>query len=169
MADVEVRRVEPGDWRAIRAVRLEMLEDSPLAFITTLTEARALPDSVWIDRCTQPPDGAAATFGAFVGDRAVGMAVGLDKSRPGRSVVAVVSVYVSPDHRRTGVADRLMAGVEDWAVARGVRWTSLWVVDGNDGARAFYEQRGYRSTFDRQRITGPPVRWERRMQKRLRS
>ncbi len=145
-----------------------MLLDSPLAFITTHAEAEALPDEVWIERCTAQPDGTTATFGAFDADRAVGMAVGVDRSRPGRKVVAVVSVYVSPQCRRQGIADALTSEVEAWAVERGATSTSLWVVDGNDGARTFYERRGYGMTLDRQRITAPPVRWERRMEKRLR-
>lgn len=167
MSSVVIRRVRTEDWRAIRALRLEMLLDSPLAFITTHAEAEALPDAVWIERCSPTPDGTTATFAAFEGDDAVGMAVGVDRSRPGRRVVAVVSVYVSPALRRRGIAGRLMAEVEAWAADRGAGSTSLWVVDGNDGARRFYEERGYRPTLDRQRITAPPVRWERRMEKPL--
>ena len=95
------------------------------------------------------------------------MAVGLDKSRPGRRVVAIVSVYVSPGFRRRGIAGSLMGQVERWAATRGARRTSLWVVDGNEAAARFYEGRGYRRTLDRQKIRTPPVRWEARMEKRL--
>ena len=168
LSPVVIRRVRTEDWRTIRALRLEMLLDSPLAFITTHPEAAAMPDEVWIERCTSRPDGTTATYAAFDGDVAVGMAVGVDRTRPGRRVVAVVSVYVSPSHRRHGVAGCLMSEVESWAVLRGAHSTSLWVVDGNDGARGFYERIGYRMTLDRQRITAPPVRWETRMEKPLR-
>lgn len=164
-----IRRVTTADWRAIKALRLDMLEDSPLAFITTYDEAAAHPDSVWIERCTPDPKGESVAFAVFAGERAVGMAVGLDKSRPGRHVVAVVSVYVASAVRRRGLAGALMDRVEDWAAhERAATTTSLWVVDGNDVARRFYEQRGYRSTFDRQKIRTPPVRWETRMEKQLR-
>ena len=60
-----------------------------------------------------------------------------------------------------------MSGVESWAMAIGATTTSLWVVDDNASARAFYENRGYRPTLDRQRITAPPQRWETRMYRTL--
>jgi GNAT superfamily N-acetyltransferase len=165
---ITIRRVETDDWRAIKALRLQMLEESPLAFITTYDEASAQPDSVWIERCTPDPGDGSVSYAAFDAEHAVGMAVGLDKSRPGRRVVAVVSVYVAPTLRRRGLAGRLMDGVEEWARERAATATSLWVVDGNDAARRFYAQRGYRPTFDRQKIRTPPVRWETRMEKSLR-
>lgn len=60
-----------------------------------------------------------------------------------------------------------MEGVEGWARSKGVGLTSLWVVDGNDAARRFYEQLGYAATLDRQKISVPPVRWETRLVKDL--
>ena len=43
MADVTVRRVRPEDTGRIRAIRLEMLVDSPLAFLERVDEAAARP------------------------------------------------------------------------------------------------------------------------------
>lgn len=166
-SEIVVRRVRADDWKAIKAIRLEMLLDSPLAFVTTYEEAAAHDDRVWIDRCSHDPDGEIGSFAAFTGRDAVGMAVGVDKAASGWPVVSIVSVYVSPSLRRHGVAGRLMGSVELWAAARGATSTSLWVVDGNEGARAFYDRRGYESTGDRQRITTPPIRWETRLEKRL--
>lgn len=164
---ITVRPIVADDWRAIRAVRLEMLQRDPLAFITTYDEAAGYANEVWIRRCTPDAEGRSASFAAFAADRAVGMAVGLDKARPGRRVVAIVSVYVSPEFRRRGIAGRLMGEVEGWAIERRAKTTSLWVVDGNEAAARFYEGRGYRRTLDRQKIRTPPVRWEARMEKRL--
>lgn len=151
----------------LRAIRLEALADSPTAFITTLEEANGYPDAVWVDRSTEDPEGGQATFLAVGKDRCRGMVIGLDRSSSGREVVAIVSVYVAPDVRRSGVGDALMDAVEAWARERGSEVTSLWVVEGNDGARGFYEARGYRATLDRQKISVPPVRWETRFEFRL--
>ena len=35
------------DWAHLRALRLEMLADTPLAFLETLDDARAEPESQW--------------------------------------------------------------------------------------------------------------------------
>jgi GNAT superfamily N-acetyltransferase len=168
---IEVRRVREGDWRRLREIRLEALDDSPEAYITTLAEARRFPDSLWRDRVASGSRGdEQATMIAVEGARTVGMAIGLQRlhrSSVAPGVVAIVSVYVSPDVRRRGVARRLMAAVEAWAASVGATTTSLWVVEGNDGARAFYESLGYAATLDRQRIEVPPARWETRMVKRL--
>jgi GNAT superfamily N-acetyltransferase len=165
---IEVRRIRPTEWRRLRDVRLEALADSPQAFITTLAEARRFPDSLWSDRASVGSEGPGqATMIAVSGGRTVGMAVGLDRSSVAPGVVAVVSVFVSPDVRRRGVARALMAAVEAWASGVGATTTSLWVVDGNEGARTLYESLGYRMTLDRQPIRVPPPRWETRMVKRL--
>ena len=95
------------------------------------------------------------------------MAIGLDRSDRAPGVVAVVSVFVSASARRNGVGDALMNAVESWALAIDAATTSLWVVDDNDAARGFYENRGYRLTLARQRIMAPPQRWETRMYKTL--
>lgn len=151
----------------LKAIRLEALTDSPTAFITTFDEASGYPDALWVERSSEDPEGGQATFLAVGKDRCRGMAVGLDRSSSGRDVVAIVSVYVAPDVRRSGIGNALMDAVEAWATVRGVEATSLWVVDGNDRARGFYEARGYRATLDRQKIPLPPVRWETRFELRL--
>ena len=165
---IEVRRIAPGDERRLREIRIEALEDAPLAFITTAEEARAHPDDLWHRRVLAGSSGTdQATFLACAGEATVGMAIGLDRSDRAPGVVAVVSVFVSSSARRRGVGDALMSAVESWAMAIGATTTSLWVVDDNASARAFYENRGYRPTLDRQRITAPPQRWETRMYRTL--
>ena len=167
-ATYDVRPVRPDEWERLRAIRLEMLRDTPEAYITTLDEALAFPDDVWIDRAVKGAAGEdQSTLIAVDGTDTVGMAVGL-LPRPFRPDVApVVSVYVAPRARRSGVGTRLMGAVEAWAKSVGAHATSLWVVDGNDPARSFYDSLGYRATLDRQKISIPPVRWETRMVKAL--
>ena len=165
---IEVRRIAPGDERRLREIRIEALEDAPLEFITKVEDERAHPDDLWHRRVLAGSSGTdQATFLACAGEATVGMAIGLDRSDRAPGVVAVVSVFVSSSARRRGVGDALMSAVESWAMAIGATTTSLWVVDDNASARAFYENRGYRPTLDRQRITAPPQRWETRMYRTL--
>ena len=49
-AAVEVRRVRPSDAAITRALRLEMLADSPLAFLETLAQAAARPHAEYAAR-----------------------------------------------------------------------------------------------------------------------
>ena len=55
----------------------------------------------------------------------------------------VEQVYVSGDHRGSGVADTLLADAERRIRAAGFERTWLAVVAGNARARRFYERRGW--------------------------
>jgi ribosomal-protein-alanine N-acetyltransferase len=55
----------------------------------------------------------------------------------------VVTLDVALEHRRKGLAGRLMREVEAFALAAGVRWMQLHVFMGNAGAVHFYEGLGY--------------------------
>ena len=168
MTSAVVRPIESHEWQRLRSVRCEALVDTPTAFITTIDEAKALPDAVWIDLAEAGSRGEdQTTWIAVDGADTVGMAVGLLRTDARPGVVPIVSVFVSPRARRTGTGRRLMNGVEDWARSKEAKLTSLWVVDGNDPARRFYEGLGYVATLDRQKISVPPVRWETRLVKGL--
>ncbi|NJM46247.1 MAG: GNAT family N-acetyltransferase [Alkalinema sp. RU_4_3] len=52
-------------------------------------------------------------------------------------------LYVEPDHRRRGLATKLMAAAEAWARARGDRQLGLQVFLVNGGAIALYESLGF--------------------------
>ena len=168
MTSIDVRSIEAHEWERLREIRLEALADTPTAFITTLDEARAFPDSVWIDRASAGASGEdQRTVLAIDGADTVGMSVGLFRPHARSGVVPIVSVYVSPRARRDGTGTRLMQDLEAWARTKGASMTSLWVVDTNEVARRFYERLGYVATLDRQKITVPPVRWETRLVKDL--
>jgi GNAT superfamily N-acetyltransferase len=165
---VEVRALAPDEWGRLKAIRLEALADSPLAYTTTLDEASRFPDSVWQERASGSAHGLEQiTMIGVDGRKTVAMGVGLLRRNRRHSLVAIVSVYVSPEYRRSGTGGAVMRGIEAWARRNGADATSLWVVDDNERARVFYESLGYRATLDRQRITVPPVRWETRFVKRL--
>ena len=130
----------------MRALRLEMLADTPMAFGETLRTASALDERVWRDRARrgENPRGAAlVAIDEAAGGRFVGTMGGyIDPTGP-----MLVGVYVSPAYRgRTlGVTDRLLDGVEEWA-----RDFSdvllLHVHTQNTRAIAAYERRGYVAT-----------------------
>lgn len=150
---VEIRRIQPHEWKDAKSIRLEMLADTPSAYLTTLAEAAAFEDHVWIDRAV---DGSAgdrqATYLGYDQMNPVAMAVGLNRDVGGVAGLLVFSVYVKAAHRGTAVASELMAAVEDWGRSWKAPLATLWVTETNERARGFYEKIGYHPTGDRKAI-----------------
>ncbi|MEB3313443.1 MAG: GNAT family N-acetyltransferase [Cyanobacteriota bacterium] len=52
-------------------------------------------------------------------------------------------LYVSPEHRRRGIASALLEAAHDWAGQTGYRQISLQVLSHNQAAQLLYEKLGY--------------------------
>jgi GNAT superfamily N-acetyltransferase len=141
----EVRPAVESDWPAYRAIRLEMLEDTPIAFLETLEAARAHPDEHWRRR-TANSSAASELFGAVTPDgRWIGTMGGFHAvSSPDPHLVGV---YVTPAQRgrENGVADALLAAVIAWARPRSDRLL-LEVHESNLPAIRYYERHGFAFT-----------------------
>ncbi|RIJ76727.1 GNAT family N-acetyltransferase [Nakamurella silvestris] len=132
-------------WQYLRDLRWEMLADTPIAYVESLADAKALPESEWrfrARRCAEPNSvGLAAvdengrwigTMSAYISDQ---------------GQVFLVGVYVTPSARGSGVADLLLDGIEAWVIANASsRVLTLGVHESNDRAQAFYRRRGYLPT-----------------------
>jgi ribosomal protein S18 acetylase RimI-like enzyme len=145
---VDVAPMRPEQWRELRALRLEMLADSPLAFVEALAAAERLSDDDWQARAvryTAPGSlnlvAAEPNRGRWVGT----MSVYVDDVAARAYVVAV---YVAPSHRGggAGVADALLDAVEEWARDHGHAELWLEVHEDNPRAQGFYLRRGYEFT-----------------------
>jgi ribosomal protein S18 acetylase RimI-like enzyme len=138
-----VRRVRPDDAARVRALRLEMLADSPLAFLETLAEAAARPHTEYQARIARMATGHdRAQFVAERGGRLVGHAGGM--AWPERTDTTVIfAVYVTPECRGEGVVAALVEGVADWSRAAGRPQLLLEVVTGNDRALRAYRRLGF--------------------------
>lgn len=68
----------------------------------------------------------------------------LGKRRPAGTILYVTEVAVLPEARRTGAATRLMLGVDELAVLKGVESLYLHVDVNNKAAITLYEKAGYR-------------------------
>lgn len=124
----------------MRAVRLAALADAPHAFDSTLERERDRSEAEWGWWCS-----AAATFLFEHQGEALGMAAGVPhRDCPGS--VLLIAVWVHPDRRGTGAADRLVAEVIEWARAQGAAEVCLHVERDNPRARRFYAQCGFRET-----------------------
>lgn len=141
-----VHRVAPADAARMRALRLEMLADSPLAFLETLAQAAARSHEDYRRRIVQASTGCQlAQFVADPGGRLVGHAGGtVLPEDPGATVV--FAVYVTPDQRGCGVLADLVEAVAAWSRECGRSELMLEVVVGNDRAVRAYERLGFVDT-----------------------
>jgi predicted GNAT family acetyltransferase len=141
-----VRRIRPEDAARMRALRLEMLADAPLAFLETIADAAARPHGEFAARVARNASGDdCAQFVADTGGRLVAHAGGI-ASPDDAKVTVVFAVYVTPAYRGTGVLAELVDGVAEWSRAAGRPELLLEVVVGNDRALRAYERLGFVDT-----------------------
>ena len=146
-----VHRVTVDDTARMRALRLEMLADTPLAFLETLAQAAARPHGAYRQRIAQAAHG--GRLAQFVADpggrsRLIGHAGGtVLPEAPGETVV--FAVYVTPEHRGGKVLAELVEAVAAWSRASGRERLMLEVVEGNRRAVRAYEKLGFEDTGER--------------------
>jgi GNAT superfamily N-acetyltransferase len=138
-----IRPTIEQDWRELRALRLEMLSDTPIAFEETLESAERRTESDWRMRAARGSAPTSTTLVAIDRDDAWLGTMGAYVP-PGGSLPFIVAVYVTPSARGrdSGVADGLLAAVERWAAMRNDR-VALEVHEHNLRARRFYERHGF--------------------------
>jgi RimJ/RimL family protein N-acetyltransferase len=141
-----VHRVTPADAGRMRALRLEMLADSPLAFLETIAQAAARSHDDYRRRIVQASSGnRLAQFVADPGGRLIGHAGGtVLPEEPG--VTIVFAVYITPERRGAGVLAELVDAVAQWSREAGRLDLMLEVVVGNDRAVRAYERLGFTDT-----------------------
>ncbi|RLP91847.1 GNAT family N-acetyltransferase [Micromonospora sp. BL4] len=145
-SQAEVRRVRPEDAARMRALRLEMLADAPLAFLETVADAAARPHADYAARIAYTAVGSdTAQFVADPGGRLVGHAGGT--VTPTESGLTVIyAVYITPAWRGTGLLAELVDAVAAWSRACGRPELMLEVVVGNDRAYRAYQRIGFVDT-----------------------
>jgi predicted GNAT family acetyltransferase len=141
-----VRRIRAEDAARMRALRLEMLADSPLAFIETIAEAAARTHKEFAARVARLAVGPeAAQFIAEADARFVAHAGGLI-APDDPTITVIFAVYVTPSWRGRGLLGALVEGVAAWSRSVGRPELLLEVVVGNDRAVRAYERIGFVDT-----------------------
>ena len=129
-----------SEWRSLRALRLEALQDSPLAYGSTHQREVLRLDREWRERAAAGAAGEEEVgFAALADGRWVGMARGYLEP----PVAHLIAVYVAPDWRKRGIGRAVSLAVVAWARERGANAVLLSVSDWNDGARRVYESIGF--------------------------
>ena len=156
---IDVRRVVRDEWAELRGVRLRALTDAPYAFASTHAREAAFDETEWRRRIDSGPWWLARADGV-----PVGLVAGYGAEGDVRHLVAM---WVDPAHRGSGAAAQLVQAVCRWAAEDGGRVVSLWVADGNDRARRFYERLGFTGTGQRQPLPSAPEVGEERLERVL--
>jgi ribosomal protein S18 acetylase RimI-like enzyme len=131
MSTTVLRPAEPDDAGEIAAIWHQGWRDGHLGHVPDALASVRTEDSFQLrarqrvdDTVVASADGAVAGFIMVTGDE-------------------VEQVYVSADHRGTGVAGILLAEAERLVKAAGYPSAWLAVVAGNERARRFYERQGW--------------------------
>lgn len=108
-----LRELTDGDWRALREIRLHALRTEPGLFFRSYADEAGNDDAAWIALATG--DDSHAVFGAFDGERLVGISgVRADS----HDTAGLGMSYVLPEFRRRGLGARLFAARLAWVRAR---------------------------------------------------
>jgi GNAT superfamily N-acetyltransferase len=140
MSSFDIRILGPDDWAVWREVRLRSLADAPDAFGAKLADWQGVNDRE--DRWRTRFDNVAFTAVAVAHDeRQVVGAVGAMHSSPG--AIELVSMWVAPEARGTGVGEALIERVFGWAVSVSIGRVMLNVRRINRPAVALYQRAGF--------------------------
>ncbi len=132
---MEIERISPDDWEHFRTVRLASLLDAPSAFGSRFEDWVDACEERWRARLVAVP----LNLIAYDGAQAVGVVSGQPR---GEGWVELISMWVDPSTRGTGVTGDLIAAVVAWAAAQG-RSTCLMVRGDNARARTAYQRAGF--------------------------
>jgi GNAT superfamily N-acetyltransferase len=139
-----IRMLEPSEWQALRKLRLRALKDSPHAFGSTYEREIAFDEVAWSQRFERT-----AWFAADQGDDLCGMSAGMYAHDDPPHARELVSMWVAPEVRGTGVGGSLINAVKAWASDEGATELYLWVAADNDQAERFYGRFGFKRTGHR--------------------
>ncbi|MFH8618777.1 GNAT family N-acetyltransferase [Streptomyces sp. NPDC017979] len=140
---VALRVVTDQDWPLWRDLRRTAVADAPHAFCSRVEDWDRGEEARWRAMSTGPDS---YNLVADVSGRPVGMARGVRLRTGAEPAYELRSVWVAPEARGWGVADLLVAAVEDWALRQGARSLRLLVAPGNAPADALYRRHGYLPT-----------------------
>ena len=150
-----IRRPSVGDGPVIRELRIAALTDAPYAFGSSLSEILNLPASSFEDDAVRHSSSDTSTsFLLFKENSAIGMVGAFVESSSGRPFIC--SLWLSPLHRGSSLASKLVLTAIQWLQARGAQDIFAWVADKNVRAIGFYRKLGFIKAGDCQALPSNP-------------
>jgi ribosomal protein S18 acetylase RimI-like enzyme len=157
-----IKVLTPANWTELRDIRLSALRESPRAFLSTHKEEVSWGQDQWLAEF----DRGDWTIG-LIADQAVSLLGATRTPDTPSSECYLEYLWVARKHRRSGVADNMLAFTCDRLRAAGVRTALLYVLNGNDPAMRLYKRAGFTSAGEPQPLAGFPGRTEELLQRSI--
>ena len=140
---ITIRRIQICETALYKQIRLASLKDAPNAFETTYDAALQRTDEMWHARVESTAQGSdQAIFLALFDQLPIGIAA-LVRIKGQTDSGELMQVWVSPEHRGTGVAWDLMNSIFKWAQENNFHRIIAGVTKVNAGALKFYTKYGF--------------------------
>jgi ribosomal protein S18 acetylase RimI-like enzyme len=138
-----IRELRAGDVESYVKLRREALLDSPLAFVASPADDRFSSPEAIRDQLQRAPE--FVIMGAFRPRLVSSVGLYRDRLLKSSHKAHLWGMYMTPNHRRQGVASGLLDAVLRHAAAlAGVSWVHLKVSAATPGAQRLYERAGFR-------------------------
>jgi ribosomal protein S18 acetylase RimI-like enzyme len=169
---IVLKPITPDRALVFKAVRLRALQDTPSAFGSTYSKESQLTDDEWIERSANWSSDRSTGYLAFDeeqseeerADAYCGIAASyLNEQNPQKA--HLISMWVAPDHRQSGVGKILIDAIERWATHRGAHTLLLTVTSSNHPAITFYTRLGFSMTGNTEPYPNDPALIEYEMSK----
>jgi ribosomal protein S18 acetylase RimI-like enzyme len=160
---LEARVLIVDDWVFLADIRTIALKDAPQAFLSTYDREWAYSESDWRAEFDRGEWTVAYRHGKAVGLLGATRDVATEPAG-----YYLEYMWVSPESRRCAVASSLLEAVLERLERRGVPAVWLWILNGNESARRFYEKHGFAFTGTRQPVTHSSASFEELMYRPLR-
>jgi ribosomal protein S18 acetylase RimI-like enzyme len=142
---ITLERLSSENVEAFRTVRLAALKDTPSAFGSIYAKESKLTDEDWGQKVSHWSSDRSTAYIAMESGKACGIAGGF-VSDDDATAVSLISMWVSPTHRKQGVGRTLVSSIGDWATRKNARTLQLLVTNNNEAAIKFYQRLGFELT-----------------------
>ena len=143
--EILIREAHPADAIQFRQLRIEALQDSPIAFTADYQKNLNQPTKYWEDLLTMQAE-ESTIFLAEHENKLIGMTGIVRSSSPKtRHNARIWGVYVSPEWRGLHIAEEIIHSCFTWAKARKILIAKLGVTAVNQPAIRCYERCGFRT------------------------
>jgi ribosomal protein S18 acetylase RimI-like enzyme len=137
--------ISPKNALIFKAIRLHALQDSPLAFGSTYAKESQLSDADWLKRAEDWSSNRSVGYLAFDREISCGIVAAFLNKHDSRKA-HVVSMWVHPARRQSGVGRVLIEAIQKWAKTREAHSLLLTVTNNNYNAIEFYKRNGFTMT-----------------------
>ena len=141
---VVIREANTADAPSFRELRLEALQNSPIAFSADYQKNFSHPAKYWEELLSPHPDESTIFLGEYESNLIAMTGVMRGNSPKTRHSAWIWGVYVTPKWRGLHIAEEIIHTCMDWAISKGVVIAKLGVAAVNQPAIRCYERCGFK-------------------------